>query len=519
MTFRPIALVLFASAAAASPFPSPPRQTASQRALFARSAARARQLSASATPSVIAFIAEPASRAAVLACCGPGVAALSPAELLGRLRDEMAVSELVHNFPAVDPAPRGDVNLSIATSAAFFYNQWQLRMLGILNVTGGRGSPEDAGETGIFGCDEFPAPEYVPKTWAEASSRVVYTAVNTRRIDLGNPIFGDVSVVFNRTELKDMILIAPLDSGIYEMSCNKSGPATAPGSHHMNMGDCAAWQDPTAVGTLDHLDHLLLPSLRFWNSTMHGGAPMDPAAQLGALLGRLLGDWRSAPLPLSPASSPSLPHISVNDVIQYLEANIVGNPPYHSSSSSSSSVSFVIGHFPSLFGTPAGRQLQTWCTGNGWALQWALGRTAPQAAGGHHHWDNSTWVANQRLLDAEVLLRSPVHNRSTIVSPAASRAFASTWAAVAKGRQERPQERPRERKEENSAGWAAVGHEGGGMGGGSVRSVSVEPAQWEVWWAEAAHTDLRVQPPMARSCAAADRCVGVRLSDNSCVCY
>ena len=118
-----------------------------------------------------------------------------------------------------------------------------------------------------------------------------------------------------------------------------------------------------------------------------------------------------------------------------------------------------------------------------------------------------------------MLLRSPVHNRSTIVSPAASRAFASTWAAVAKGRQERPQERPRERKEENSAGWAAVGHEGGGMGGGSVRSVSVEPAQWEVWWAEAAHTDLRVQPPMARSCAAADRCVGVRLSDNSCVCY
>ena len=70
------------------------------------------------------------------------------------LLKEMKYSELVHNFHARPPANSStqiaDINLLQAYQFQFFPNVWQLQELKLLNTTGGKESPPDSAETGVF---------------------------------------------------------------------------------------------------------------------------------------------------------------------------------------------------------------------------------------------------------------------------------------------------------------------------------------------------------------------------------
>merc|ERR1719456_1148211 len=60
-----------------------------------------------------------------------------------------------------------------------------------------------------------------------------------------------------------MVLIAAVDTGMFEMACNRSAMPNK--SHHFPMRlNCDAWKPPT-VGTLDHFDHLILANFGIWS--------------------------------------------------------------------------------------------------------------------------------------------------------------------------------------------------------------------------------------------------------------
>eukprot|EP00438_Fugacium_kawagutii_P006917 Skav203583 [mRNA] locus=scaffold935:121945:131927:+ [translate_table: standard] len=91
--------------------------------------------------------------------------------------------------------------------------------------------------------------------------------------------------IAERTHVKDSVVIAPYDTGLYVMDCclthrhtwrvggktcedggsqgfNRDLPL--PGTLNRSMLpplNCSAWPRELPVGTLDHLDHLILPNL------------------------------------------------------------------------------------------------------------------------------------------------------------------------------------------------------------------------------------------------------------------
>ena len=50
-------------------------------------------------------------------------------------------------------------------------------------------------------------------TLAEAGQRPVYAAWNSRKVDVGNPMFGSISAIFAPDFVRNMTLIAPIDTG------------------------------------------------------------------------------------------------------------------------------------------------------------------------------------------------------------------------------------------------------------------------------------------------------------------
>ena len=221
--------------------------------------------------------------------------------------------------------------------------------------------PQRLAEPYIFGSPTFARGQ---ATWDTAAHRMVYVASNIRRADEGgHGIFGQVSVhpthrsmaapvlcsalenlgrgvagvcssahrirgpypsaaqhaypgtvfiaessfyslarqaslIFRTGSVRNLALLSAVDTGVWEGSCNNSrrGP-------HIQI-DCSTELPP--LGTIDHLDHLILPNLRTWRfrsstggmNSMSRGAPsstlLDEAA---ALFSRspLAGDYARVP--------------------------------------------------------------------------------------------------------------------------------------------------------------------------------------------------------------------------------
>ena len=280
---RCVVLVLFASgsasgsAAAPAPMPVPERQNAAMAALYARAHAAAKVASDGATPELLRFMDDATFRANLTACC-PAVAALPAAALLARYRAELEVVEMMHNFGAEPGGRHDDLDVAIGERSSYFQNLWELQYLGLVNTSGH--SNEDCGnfmnwaEMELYGFPGMRGNGSCPASFAEAANRPIYVAFNQLKIDVGNPNFGDVSAVFRRGYVRNMTLIAAVDTGLWEMTCNRSGSG-GHGFHH-DPRNCTAW-DPTGfdpattqrlpVGTLDHYDHLVLANPRWFNGT------------------------------------------------------------------------------------------------------------------------------------------------------------------------------------------------------------------------------------------------------------
>jgi hypothetical protein len=278
--------------AALGAFPVPPEQTQTQAVVWAAQNTAAKVASDAATPLVLATFGSASFKAAIASCC-PDVANLSASALLERYRAEVRVTELCHNFPSVPPPDKGhhwfDETIGLAEKYPWFLNQWQAALVLDGNASTPRrfdprrpapihstaaADPRDA-EVEIFGLPPFASHD--SPTWEEAMDRLIYVAHNFRRRDTGSSFhFGDVSAIFRTSSVKDLVLIAPVDTGVWEGSCNTSG------NPWRNL-NCSYWPSHQ-VATLDHFDHLILVSSDPGDPGDFGGSDLGcPSKALSAI--------------------------------------------------------------------------------------------------------------------------------------------------------------------------------------------------------------------------------------------
>ncbi|CAE7612124.1 unnamed protein product [Symbiodinium natans] len=360
-----------------------PRRVANKQStagLFQKTAAAAKEASDAATPKVLEFFDSAEFRRVLKDCCAD-VAELPSQELLRRYRAEAQVAELSHALPSEQKGGISvfdDVTESELGNLSWFPNEFQTSLMH--NVTPKSARINNFAQQRIFGSSPFAGKR---PTWPEAANRLIYIAHNLRRLDTGSlPGFGDLTVVFNTSRVRNSVVIAPYDTGLYTMNCLVPEYLIPKAKKPLN---CSAWTS-AVVGTLDHFDHLILPNLQvpynrsFTNETWRDGV-------------RTL--WARA---FTSTPYEDLPGLNMKDMGNYLEADILANPrlPH--------AVKHVIGNFPRLFGTDDGRKLQRIAAKRSWPLFWAVGYGDP---GKHdkNFSDPGRFPSNQRFADPSIAAR------------------------------------------------------------------------------------------------------------------
>jgi hypothetical protein len=400
-----------------------------------------------ATPKLLELLDDPDFRRR-FATVVPFLAGLSAAQLLERYRNEVAVTEITHNFPAAHELATFnsvDVDLRLLANASYFWNQWEIQYAypewTDKDTTMEWMVPAAATEMGLYKMKAFTGESPFdihglggwPATYAEASERLVYTSFNQYRTDIGVDEFGPIAVLFDRSYIQNMTVLSAVDTGDFESLCNNTFTHLLCSQQKDDQNACAkfwycGWDKANGQcdsmqrvlrkdvdyglpgcdyydgtpGTLapGHFDHMLLANVFFWNRscfTCGGNASntvkSTPAENLAFLLGRLFAGWAQG-------SHGGAGIVGMRDNLHehYTEANIMGAPHFPAA------VSLVVGDFATLFGTALGEELQQWCAKWGWPLAWALGPNKdPSADPDSSYTNNISYPANKRFLDPTML--------------------------------------------------------------------------------------------------------------------
>jgi len=184
---------------------------------------------------------------------------------------------------------------------------------------------------------------------------------------------------------------------------------------------------------------------------------------------------------LHPWASP----LKGDELYRYWEAMPLTSMPYPTA------ISFVIGSFPSLFGTATGARLREWCASQGWLLVWSLGLNTQDP---QNFWsigaETTPFPSNRRLLDPMTLAASTASANHSF-GPTSWSAFDDSWKQVNRTRTLHP------------------------FGRGLTNR------SWLSLWEETstnATAVLQLFPRRAVSCADLERCVGTDM-EGHCVCY
>lgn len=358
-------------------------QSAYQQKLISHVSETAAVASAQATPQLLAALDSRHVREALRKCC-PDVANASAKTLLRWLDDEIAVTEVATSFPATGDG-QWNPTLKEALHWSHFENQWEVRLRAHQSFSNGTGlggwfGIQDDVETKLYGLKPF-SQHGAPSSLKEAAERGPYNAVNIQKSDGGSPLYGSISIVLNKSYIKNAHVISAIDTGEWTALCNGTTP---PGDNHSlgHLTTTGPWPDAYSpncsaynftLGTLDHFHHLVLANIHYWSRT----------TSLASVVQRFSLPWGRSPL-------------TGADFLRYWELIPVGVLQFPEA------VQFIIGDFPSLFGTPEGHMLQSWCHKQGWALVWSLGLNVDSEYGlnfftvGYY---TGPFPANQRLLD------------------------------------------------------------------------------------------------------------------------
>lgn len=260
---------------------------------------------------------------------------------------------------------------------------------------------QDHAETYEYGLKPFKS-RGAPSTLAEAAERPVYSLVNLNMIDMGSPIYGDVSAIFSNKYIADSTLLSPVDSGMYEMNCiDKEDFEWAP------RHNCSAVTAFKHLGTLRHHKHLWLINQDFWNRV----------GLLHTALTRMETPWGRHAVP-------------AGRFLNYFEGALLGQLQFPTA------IRFLLGCFPALFGTDLGVKLQTWARSRGWVLIWALGPNDKAIVGETSDFNldlmagTLSFEVNKRLIDPLVLSETTAAASLSLGSNATDK-FHRMWAEVA----------------------------------------------------------------------------------------
>mmetsp|Transcript_55742 Transcript_55742/g.130676 ORF Transcript_55742/g.130676 Transcript_55742/m.130676 type:complete len:603 (+) Transcript_55742:37-1845(+) len=260
---------------------------------------------------------------------------------------------------------------------------------------------QDHAETDVYAMKPFQS-RGAPSTLLEAGERPVYSMVNLNLIDMGSPIYGDVSAVFAQKYILNSTLLSPTDTGLYEMGCLDKTVVPVEVAYN-----CSALTGFPQLGTLQHNKHLWLINKGFWN-------------RLGLLhtaLTRMETPWGRHAVP-------------AGSFLNYFEAALIGQLQFPSA------IRFLIGSFPALFGTDMGVRLQAWARSRGWVLIWALGSNEKALPGETPNFNfellagHTSFQVNQRMIDPVVLSETTAVASLRLGSNVTDK-FKQMWAAVA----------------------------------------------------------------------------------------
>lgn len=320
-------------------------------------------------------------------------------------------------------------------------------------------------ERNIYGFRPFSAWAN-PRSLDETLERGFYASVNRHLVDMGSPLFGQVSAVFSQRAMRKSALVSAVDSGYVTSYCNASdgGPSDFPPG--LMWPNCTAYQRFDHLGTMEHFNHLFLINRDFWNNK--NGA--DP---LLLQIARLESSWGSA-------------QMTTAQLLHYWEAMPAATMYFPQD------VRFLIGSFPELFGSKTGSDLQKWASSRGWILVWSLGANFKIPV----TWENAfigTWPLplNQRLVDPLVAQQTSAKGDLPLAQVDMS-AFSRQWEAVETLR--------------NS-------------------NVQIANTTWAKLWGnltDSMPVGMRVSPLRAGRCPRpsedAPECIGIS-GDGKCVCY
>lgn len=473
--------------------PPLPKQGALQADLCRRAAAEAALAAPVAMARLLELAAAPATRHFLRQLDSASkLHLLEPEELLRRLRAELQVAELVHNFGAsADPAKEGNCGLGVTLQpekgpgAPYFYTGWMLQALGLIPVDVKNNVYTDAAERFFFGYPPFPNAS-CPDV-ATASQRPTYAALNMYRSSGGNPQCGPVSAVFSRRWVGSRAIAAPFDTGLFVDFCglDAHGPADFNGVRCLR---CEVWPpERRPLGVPDLFDHLLPTYLEFFNATQEIAGDEYVEYNFARLLLRSLSRRTYSQALVGSGAAPLELNL-LESLFGYLEVNPMVTLDFPQG------VLMLVGLFDILFGTAAGAVLRDWCIDQGWPLAWAHNplistwNCGPSTTNCQMPTDNFSrplQSSNLRLLDPFVLRRVPEgHNLTRSESfEVAELAFEDAWRRATTA--------PRDTTAVLDGLWA-----------------SLREAQVSV---------LAVEPVYHAACTSPD-CIGVRISDGSCVC-
>lgn len=415
----------------------------------------------------------------VLKSYSPSLAEIPATELLLRWREETSVAEILHNF---DVRPTSamqhfeyDVEMNILETLDYFPNLWQIQVMGF------DGAPPCSNQTITISAEDglfhyAPFKKQGCPTWAEAQDRFIYGAWNVYRVDAGNPNFGTVSAIFRNSVVLNRTMIAPVDTGIYEMGCNssvfppgihKSGmhiwPVVCNGPELYNWG----WNESKPLASGSDFDHIMLPQAGFWNSTAGPAAGTQNRlhTNLARLFTRLMDErpYKSAI------------NISFDETrSMYYEANIAAAALFKEGA-----VKAMVADFMRLFGTSFATRLVDWCIKYKVALFWSQGAVEPFSREEFY-----SIPANTRLVDPTVATGIGL-NLSTSVLNSTLKLFSAQSKIATSSIPEPTKQNPF-----------------------PSMPKAIGMSMWDLLWTSCP-TEARSEPLKAKSCSAIDECVGV----------
>jgi hypothetical protein len=242
--------------------PPPTKQTAFQRQFMTTIQTEAEVDSQAAEAAVLAYLDSAGFRRNITECC-PTMAKLPAPEILARLTEELRAAEVVRNFNIAQDWT-SEVNMSTWLKSKYDYNLWEMVFLGLHKMALSDYLPGcDQQEVDIMGFPPFKGVPRgaIPRSFAEAADRPIYTAVNLWKVSTGNQEFGPISFVFAPDYVKPMQFIVPMDSGIMRGECNESNKTT----YGHKGANCDAWPHSKKrrnLGVFDHFNNILASWLR-----------------------------------------------------------------------------------------------------------------------------------------------------------------------------------------------------------------------------------------------------------------